>query len=107
MSPHCHTSLLVWLRTKHSSLNSHLWKITKSDTLDCPHCLGINEDMIHFLLSCPHYACECHQFLSQLHQRVTHIPFLLSNSKGARLVLNYIDHTGHFKPTFGDVHVSS
>ncbi|KAF9232835.1 hypothetical protein BU15DRAFT_67116 [Melanogaster broomeanus] len=34
--PRRHTSLLVWLRTKHCSLNAHLWKITKSDTPDCP-----------------------------------------------------------------------
>ncbi|KIK77143.1 hypothetical protein PAXRUDRAFT_167694 [Paxillus rubicundulus Ve08.2h10] len=99
---------LVWRGLRRSRVDLHnMGYVTKSDTPDCPHCPGVNEDMIYFLLSCPHYAREHHQFLSQLRQRTTRIHFLPLSSKGAHLVLNYIYRTGCFKPTFGDVHVNN
>ncbi|KIJ58963.1 hypothetical protein HYDPIDRAFT_50490, partial [Hydnomerulius pinastri MD-312] len=53
-----HTSLLVWLRTKHTLLNAHLHRLSKSDSPDCPHCPGVREDVLHFILGCPQYVRE-------------------------------------------------
>ncbi|KAF9239976.1 hypothetical protein BU15DRAFT_46111, partial [Melanogaster broomeanus] len=45
---HRHTSILVWLRTHHTLLNAHLHRMSRSDSPNCPHCLGIAEDIGHF-----------------------------------------------------------
>ncbi|OAX34193.1 hypothetical protein K503DRAFT_659786, partial [Rhizopogon vinicolor AM-OR11-026] len=50
--PKRHISLMLWLRTRHISLNRHLHRIGKSPTPDCPHCEGSIETVQHFLLIC-------------------------------------------------------
>ncbi|KAG2158253.1 uncharacterized protein EDB93DRAFT_1076945, partial [Suillus bovinus] len=58
--PKQHISMLIWLHTKHISLNQHLYHIRKSPTLNCLHCENMKETVLHFLLSCPHYARAHH-----------------------------------------------
>ncbi|KAG2153439.1 uncharacterized protein EDB93DRAFT_1082282, partial [Suillus bovinus] len=54
--PKHHISMLIWLRTRHISLNHHLFHISKNPTPNCPHCENVLETVIHFLLICPYYA---------------------------------------------------
>ncbi|KAF8836316.1 hypothetical protein BDN67DRAFT_884037, partial [Paxillus ammoniavirescens] len=60
------SSILVWLHTKHSSLNVHLHRMKKADTPFCPYCPGITEDVPHFLLMCPQYPRKRHILMRQL-----------------------------------------
>ncbi|KIJ10229.1 hypothetical protein PAXINDRAFT_86367 [Paxillus involutus ATCC 200175] len=66
--PRRHASLLIWLRTKHIALNTHLHHIAKADTPYCPHCPGIREDIPHFILKCPQYARERQILTRHLHR---------------------------------------
>ncbi|KAG2153822.1 hypothetical protein DEU56DRAFT_726253 [Suillus clintonianus] len=54
--PKRHISLLLWLRTRHISLNQHLYRIGKSITPSCPHCVNTLEMVQHYLLICPQYV---------------------------------------------------
>jgi ribonuclease HI len=101
--PKRHISLMIWLHTWHISLNKHLHRIRKSPTPDCPHCVGTEESIQHFLLSCPQYARERHILTNTLGRRALSIPFLLSNQKANAPLIRFINSTSRLKPTFGDV----
>ncbi|KIJ04480.1 hypothetical protein PAXINDRAFT_27647, partial [Paxillus involutus ATCC 200175] len=98
-----HTSLLVWMRTKHITLNEHLHRIKKSDTPDCPHCPGLKESVAHFVLVCPQYARERFILARSLRRQARYLRYLLSDSKAVPLLINYVNSTGCLKTTFGDV----
>jgi hypothetical protein len=101
--PKRHISLMIWLRTRHISLNQHLHRIGKSPSPDCPHCEGTPETTQHFLLLCPQYARERHILTNTLKRNASSIPFLLSNSKAVTPLIRYVNSTGRLRPTFGDV----
>lgn len=101
--PKRHISLLIWLRTRHISLNQHLFRIGRSPTPNCPHCATTAETMLHFLIICPHYARAHHILTSALRRRASSIPYLLSNPKASAPLIHYINSTGHLKTTFSDV----
>ncbi|KAG2739481.1 hypothetical protein P692DRAFT_201678915, partial [Suillus brevipes Sb2] len=101
--PKRHVSMLLWLRTSHISLNQHLFRIGKSPTPNCPHCEDKVETVIHFLLSCPHYARARHALTNALHRRASSLPYLLSNSKATTPLIRYVNSTGRLRSTFGDV----
>ncbi|KAE9384489.1 hypothetical protein BT96DRAFT_737539, partial [Gymnopus androsaceus JB14] len=48
-----HTSILVHLRTGHCYLYTHLHRIGKIDSPDCPACKKEPETVHHYLLQCP------------------------------------------------------
>ncbi|KAF9231252.1 hypothetical protein BU15DRAFT_56394 [Melanogaster broomeanus] len=98
-----HASMLVWIRTKHSSLNKHMHRITKSDTPNCPHCPESVEDVPHYILSCPHYVQERFLLARKLRRKAIEIPHLLTDTKAVPLFLAFINSTGRFRPTFGNV----
>ncbi|KIJ19232.1 hypothetical protein PAXINDRAFT_53154, partial [Paxillus involutus ATCC 200175] len=101
--PRCQASILVWLRTKHISLNEHMHRITKADLLDCPHCPGTREDVPHFILKCPQYAREQQILVGHLRRKVYQLIHLLTNSKAIPYLMNYVNSTGRLKTTFGEV----
>jgi hypothetical protein len=101
--PKRHISLMLWLRTRHISLNQHLHRIGKSPSPDCPHCASTPETTQHFLLLCPQYARERHILSNTLKCNATSIPFLLSNVKATSPLIRYVNSTGRLKPTFGEV----
>ncbi|KAF9233871.1 hypothetical protein BU15DRAFT_10917, partial [Melanogaster broomeanus] len=98
-----HTSILIWLHTRHTLLNAHLHRMARSDTPDCPHCPGIAEDVGHFIFGRPQYAHERHILSDKLRRYADQLPYLLTSSKVVPHLLNYVNNTGRFKPTFGDV----
>ncbi|KIK77066.1 hypothetical protein PAXRUDRAFT_167948, partial [Paxillus rubicundulus Ve08.2h10] len=104
--PHCHSSLLIWLRTNHVSLNAQLHCMKKSDTPHCPHCPRVVENVVHFILSCPHYAREHFVLTQHLWRKALNIPHLLSHSKAIPFLMNYVNSIRRLKATFGDVSLS-
>jgi hypothetical protein len=94
---------MLWLRTRHISLNQHLHRVGKSPTPDCPHREGTMETVQHFLLSCPQYVRERHILSNGLRRSASSIPFLLSNKKASAPLIRYVNSTGGLKSTFGDV----
>ncbi|KAF9235752.1 hypothetical protein BU15DRAFT_15569, partial [Melanogaster broomeanus] len=101
--PRRHASMLIWLRTKHSLLNDHMHRIAKSDTPDCPHCPGSYENASHYLLTCPQYARERFILSQKLRRKATMIPHMLTDTKAVPLLLTFVNSTGRFRATFGDV----
>ncbi|KAG1750864.1 hypothetical protein EDB19DRAFT_1629030, partial [Suillus lakei] len=90
---------LLWLRTRHISLNQHLHRIGKSASPNCPHCKGALETVQHYLLTCPHYACDQHVLSSILRRQASSIMYLLTNAKALAPLIRFINSTGRFKPT--------
>lgn len=105
--PKHHISLMLWLRTRHISLNQHLHRIGKSLSPNCPHCVDIPETVQHFLLSCPHYTRERHTLTSTLRRQASSITYLLTNAKATAHLIHFVNSTGRLKSTFGDVPPSS
>ncbi|KIJ08954.1 hypothetical protein PAXINDRAFT_88146, partial [Paxillus involutus ATCC 200175] len=98
-----HTSILIWLRTKHIPLNAHLNRIKKVDTPDCPHWPGLKEDVAHYILKCPQYVRERFILTRALRRKAHHLSHLLSDSKAVPYLINYVNNTGRFKATYGEV----
>ncbi|KIK76556.1 hypothetical protein PAXRUDRAFT_169554 [Paxillus rubicundulus Ve08.2h10] len=98
-----HTSILIWLCMKHTPLNAHLNRIKKGDMLDCPHCPRMKEDIAHYILKCPQYVWKHFVLARALGRRAHHLPHLLSDSKAVPHLINYVNSTGRFKTTYGEV----
>lgn len=47
--------LYMYFRTRHITLNSHLYHIKCSATPSCPIYLNAHETIHHFLFTCPQY----------------------------------------------------
>ena len=97
-------SLLTKLRTRHVPLNQILHRIKCSDTPECPHChQGSIETLSHYLLFCPHYIRARTLLQHRLPRNSFTLSHLLSDRKCIPLLLRFIDNTGRFKATFGEV----
>ncbi|KAG2073309.1 hypothetical protein BDR04DRAFT_1010961, partial [Suillus decipiens] len=101
--PKQHISMLLWLRTKHISLNQHLFYIGKSPMPNCPHCEEMAEIVMHFLLSCSHYARARHILTSTHHCHTSSLSYLLSNPKASVPLIHYVNSMSHLWPTFSDI----
>ena len=92
-----HSAILTQLRTGHSPLNLHLFRIHRSETPSCPHCQGITVETVkHYLLQCPHYQHERHILRRKLKRSADSLPFLLSNRAAIKPLINYIRSTKRF-----------
>ena len=95
----CQSALIAQLRTGHSQLNQHLFRIRRSETPSCPHCNGITvESVKHYLTQCPHYQHERHHLRRKLRRQADSISFLLSNPAATKPLLAYIKSTKRFQP---------
>ncbi|KAG2367948.1 hypothetical protein BDR07DRAFT_1252632, partial [Suillus spraguei] len=74
--PKRHINMLLWFCTRHILLNQHLFLIGKSPTPNCPHCEETEESMLHYLLSCPHYAWARHILMTTLGRHAFLLPYL-------------------------------
>ena len=94
------SALLTQLRTGHSPLNQHLFRIRRSETPTCPHCRGITPKTVkHFLLHCPHYQHERHLLRRKLRRNADSLPFLLSDATATLPLLKFIHATKRFART--------
>ncbi|KAF9232020.1 hypothetical protein BU15DRAFT_10295, partial [Melanogaster broomeanus] len=67
------------------------------------HCPGSLENVEHFLLACPQYARERFVLACKLRRKATMIPHLLADTKAVPVLLTFVNSTGRFRPTFGNV----
>ena len=97
-------SILIQLHTGHIGWNQYLFRIRKVESPSCPHCGGITfETVKHFLLVCPKYVRERHQLRCQLHRNADSLPYLLSSPTALKPLLQYVNSTGRFHSTFGNL----
>ncbi|KAG2078526.1 hypothetical protein BDR04DRAFT_975605, partial [Suillus decipiens] len=87
----------------HSPLNQYLHRIGISDSPRCPHCPETIETAPHFLLDCPHYARERHILSNALRRKANSLTFLLTSEAATSPLMRFVDSTGRFKKTFGEI----
>lgn len=94
-------SLIVQLWAGHVGLNSHLQRIGKANSADCPHCEGVAETVSHFLLECGHYQRE--RAVMQRNPRTSRsLVELLANPDSFKKVAQFVDSTGRLSQVFGN-----
>jgi hypothetical protein len=95
-------SILSQLRTGHAPLAKHLHRIGIADSPTCPVCLQADESIQHYLLHCPaHQAAQ--ETLWHKTGGNTNITKLLTTTKSLRALFKYVDETGRFYNTFGNL----
>ncbi len=67
---------------------------------DCPHCEGVSETVVHFLLECPNYSNE--RKALQPARRERSVAELLTNPGAFKRVLSYVDATRRLSAVFGE-----
>ena len=97
------TSVLTQLRTDHTSLNGHLYRMKKAVTPFCPHCPNITETTNHYLLLCHKYALQRHKLVLAVKRKAFSKRHILSDPAAIRHTLNFINDTGRFKQIYGDL----
>lgn len=81
------SAILTQLRTGHSPLNHHLFRIRCAESPVCSHCPGlVVETVRHFLLQCPRYQQE----RRKLKRAANLMTFLLSNPKAVNPLMAFI-----------------
>ena len=89
---------------QHFPLNSYLHKIKCVDKANCPACGEIEENITHFLLTCPMYAHErwaLARAARKLMKNMT-VEVLLGEPELASPLANYIESTGRFRDKPGE-----
>jgi hypothetical protein len=99
------SSLLIRLRTEHSPLNRHLWRIKCSDTPGCSACGDREEETVrHFLLECPAFEDARRRLRDKLGPRKSsNLKFLLNNAKALSHLYTYVDQTKRFHGLLGTI----
>ncbi|KAG2136075.1 uncharacterized protein EDB93DRAFT_1091910 [Suillus bovinus] len=85
------------------SLNHQLHCIGKIDFPHCLFCPEKDETMHHYLLNCPQYTRERHILNNTLRRQASSIAFLLASKKAIDPLRRFINSTGRFKMTFGEI----
>ncbi|OJA18739.1 hypothetical protein AZE42_12536 [Rhizopogon vesiculosus] len=97
------TSLYMFLRTGHAPLNKYLHRIGKIGSPQCTHCQGTEETVHHFLIACPFFQRERHHLTNALGRKASSISFLLTDPNATPHLVRYINASGRFKTTLGEV----
>ena len=96
-------SLITQLRTGHIRLNKHLHWMGKVDTPDCPHCPGVPETILHYIIQCPAYEKHRKEMQCLGPREARNLSTFLGQPKNFALLLHYVDNTERLKDTFGKV----
>lgn len=97
-------SVLVQLRTGHSALNQHLFRIHCSESPCCSYCGNlVPETVKHFLLECPLFDHQRHYLARKLKRKATSLAYLLNDPKGIPPLLKFIHYIGRFKAMYGSL----
>ncbi|KAF5374631.1 hypothetical protein D9615_008911 [Tricholomella constricta] len=93
------SATVAQLRTGHSPLNQHLFRIHRAESPSCPHCLGITVETVrHYLLICPRYQHERHLHLRRnLKRKAESISYLLTSPDALKHLLRFVHATKRFK----------
>ena len=92
------TSTIAQLRLAHAPLNSYLKHFKRVDSARCPACSADNEDIAHYLLTCPSYAYERWALACQAkkNHKTMSLKMLLGDPKMVIPLANFIDATHRF-----------
>jgi hypothetical protein len=101
--PHCHSSLLFQLRSRHALLNKHLHHIVKADTAKCLQCNEGNESVHHFLFNCRAFSRQFGTLRNSLGTKAHHIKHILNDAECLKPLFEFITSTGRFNTLFGDI----
>ena len=72
-------SLLTQLRTAHIPINKVLYRIKRTDTPHCPHCVtNTTETLPHLILFCPHYTRARRYLQTRIARDDFNLQYLLS-----------------------------
>lgn len=95
------SAIIAQLRTGHTPLNQHLFRIRRSETPSCPHCQDITVETVeHFLFICPHYQHERHIIRRKLRRKAESLPYLLSSPEAVKPLIRYIHATKRFQTQY-------
>lgn len=97
------SSFYIQMRTRHIPLNLHLNRMKKSDTPSCPICPETDETIHHYLFDCPQYRRERHLLSIALGRNAISLSYILTSEKATPHFIRFINSTGRFKPTFGEL----
>ncbi|KAG2045470.1 hypothetical protein BDR06DRAFT_846091, partial [Suillus hirtellus] len=62
-----------------------------------------DETVTDFLLDCTQYVHEQHILMNALRCQANSISFLLNSDQALDHLMHYINSTGRFKPSFGEI----
>jgi predicted amino acid racemase len=88
--------LIFQLRVGHAPLNGYLYRFHKVDSARCPACGEVSETTEHFILRCPKYAHERWALQQHFRDNAPKLEDVLSNTKAAIPLINYVETTGRF-----------
>ncbi|KIK35155.1 hypothetical protein CY34DRAFT_96608 [Suillus luteus UH-Slu-Lm8-n1] len=97
------TGLIIGLCTRHLPLNQHLFRLTKTDSPDCPHCPYIDETVPHYLFECPHYLAACQVMSQALGRKSTLLSHILTDPEAIVILVQYVNQTRRLKSTLGEI----
>ncbi|KAG2051280.1 hypothetical protein BDR06DRAFT_890015, partial [Suillus hirtellus] len=101
------SNLYIQLHIRYVPLNHHLYRINRSDTPDCSICHGTKETIRRYIFDCPQYRQEHHLLVNALRRDATSISYILASEKVIPHLSRFINSTGRFKPTFGELLILS
>lgn len=102
-APRRQSSLLIQLRTGHVPLNQYLHRFKKVESPICPACNNAIETPAHFLIQCPAYRQHRIPLRRDLKGAASSITQMLSNDKAWKSLFQYIDATGRFQESHGQM----
>ena len=100
-----HTSTLTQLCTDHILLNGYLCWINKTVSPNCPNCLGVTENMNHYLFFCHKYNLQRHKLILTLKHKPFIKKFILTDKSTIWHTLNYINETRRFRHIYRDINM--
>jgi len=102
--PKRQTSTLVLLITCHLPLNAYLFRFKRAEEPYCENCDDVMEETIHhYLFDCPAWGKARNTLVRKVGRDAESLAFLLTNPKATQPLLCYVNETGRFKDTFGDI----
>lgn len=102
-------SLLIQLRSGHTSLNAHLHRIKKAASPLCDHCgrddptRQRRETVKHYLFDCGAWTKERYELLITLGPRQSHSFAEITNAKNIAHLFKFVKKTRRFEQSLGDV----
>ncbi|KAF8836915.1 hypothetical protein BDN67DRAFT_910207 [Paxillus ammoniavirescens] len=98
-----HTSIIFQLCVRHTPINKHLNRISRSDTAKCPTCKTRDETILHFLVECLKYRMQHLHLQSAVGRKVNSVSSLLNDAPCIKHTLKYIHSTKRFSLTHRDL----
>ena len=96
-------AVLFQLRSGHAPLNSHLHRIARAPSRQCPSCHAAPESVMHYLLICSAHSNARAKYLGGLGRRGRDLATLLGTPDAFRPLLHYLGATRRLAHTFGNV----